>query len=177
MHRDAIGREPRRRARQPDQNPANLCRYLPNRMDTRGLHEALFLGGQAQLQANTLSARSHQPSQMRQNRLVDWVFCALRRRWTLEEISARFPVEFPMTRAAGGRGDPLRVDLLTATARPPAIEVPAARAGETPEEPRRESPFRTNQIAHFDSLPACRSLRPGPLWPLGIGQCSRNAGH
>lgn len=163
MHRAAIGRAPRRRARQPDHDPANLCRYLPNRLNTRGLHEALYLGGQAQLQANTRSARSHQPSQMRQNRLVDWVFCALRRRWTLEEIFARSPIEFPMTRATGGRGDPLRVDLLTAAARPPDIKVSAARAGETPEAPRRESPFLTNQIAHLDSLPACRSLRLGPF--------------
>ena len=42
---------------------------------------------------------------------------------------------------------------------------------------RQESPFRTNQMAHLDPRPACRSLRPGPVWALGIGQCSRGARH
>ena len=64
-------------------------------MDTRGPHERLYLGDQAQLQADTRSARSHQPYWMRQDRLVDWVLSALRRGWTPEEISGRLPVEFP----------------------------------------------------------------------------------
>jgi transposase, IS30 family len=64
-------------------------------LDTRGPHERLYLGDQAQLQADTRSARSHQPYRMRQDRLVDWVLSALRRGWTPEEISGRLPVEFP----------------------------------------------------------------------------------
>lgn len=95
VHRATIGRELRRGAWQPEHDHANLRPYLRNRLDTRGPHERLYLGGQAQLQANTRSARSHQPYRMRQDQLVDWVLSALRRGWTPEEISGRLPVEFP----------------------------------------------------------------------------------
>jgi IS30 family transposase len=95
VHRATIGRELHRGAWQPEHDHANLRPYLRNRLDTRRPHERLYLGGQAQLQADTRAARSHQPYRMRQDRLVDWVLSALRRGWTPEEISGRLPIEFP----------------------------------------------------------------------------------
>ena len=68
---------------------------MRNRLDTRGPHERLYLGGQAQLQADTRSAHSHQPYRMLRDRLVDWVIKQLQKGWTPEEIAGRLPVEFP----------------------------------------------------------------------------------
>jgi IS30 family transposase len=61
VHRATIGRELRRGAWQPEHDHANLRPYLRNRLDTRGPDERLYLDGQAQLQADTRAARSHQP--------------------------------------------------------------------------------------------------------------------
>ena len=95
VHRATIGRELRRGSWQPEHDHANLRRYLRNRLDTRGPHERLYLGGQAQLQADTRSAHSHQPYRMLRDRLVDWVIKQLQKGWTPEEIAGRLPVEFP----------------------------------------------------------------------------------
>lgn len=95
VHRSTISRELRRGSWQPEHDHANLRPYLRNRLDTRGPHDRLYLGGQAQLHADTRKARSHQPFRMEYDRLVDWVISALRRGWTPEEISGRLPVEFP----------------------------------------------------------------------------------
>lgn len=95
VHRSTISRERRRGAWQPERDHANLRPYLRNRLDTRGPHERLFLGGQAQVHAETRKARSHQPYRMAHDGLVDWVLSALRRGWTPEEISGRLPLEFP----------------------------------------------------------------------------------
>lgn len=95
VHRSTIGRELRRGSWQPEQDHANLRPYLRNRLDTRGPHERLYLGGQAQLRADTRASRSHAPYRMRYDRLVDWVLSALGRGWTPEEISGRLPIEFP----------------------------------------------------------------------------------
>jgi len=53
VHRATIGRELRRGAWQAEHDHANLRPYLRNRLDIRGPHERLYLGGQAQLQADT----------------------------------------------------------------------------------------------------------------------------
>ena len=95
VHRSTISRERRRGSWQPERDHANLRPYLRNRLDTRGPHERLYLGGQAQLDADRRKARSHQPYRMKHDRLVDWVVSALRRGWTPEEISGRLPLEFP----------------------------------------------------------------------------------
>lgn len=95
VHRSTIGRELARGAWQPERDHANLRPYLRNRLDTRGPRPRLYLGGQAQLHADTRAARSHQPYRMGYDRLVDWVISALRRGWTPEEIAGRLPVEFP----------------------------------------------------------------------------------
>ena len=95
VHRATITRELRRGSWQPERNHANLRPYLRNRLDTRGPHERLYLGSQAQLQADTRGARSHQPYRMGHDRLVDWVISALRRGWTPQEIAGRLPSEFP----------------------------------------------------------------------------------
>ena len=95
VHRATITRELRRGSWQPERDHANLRPYLRNRLDTRGPHERLYLGSQAQLQADTRGARSHQPYRMVHDRLVDWVISALRRGWTPQEIAGRLPSEFP----------------------------------------------------------------------------------
>ncbi|WP_206476201.1 helix-turn-helix domain-containing protein [Microbacterium sp. KRD172] len=95
VHRSTISRERRRGSWQPEHDHANLRPYLRNRLDTRGPHERLYLGGQAQLHADTRTARSHQPYRMLHDQLVDWVISALRRGWTPAEISGRLPLEFP----------------------------------------------------------------------------------
>lgn len=95
VHRSTISRELARGAWQPEHDHANLRPYLRNRLDTRGPRQRLYLGGQAQLQADARSARSHQPYRMGYDRLVDWVISALRRGWTPEEIAGRLPIEFP----------------------------------------------------------------------------------
>jgi IS30 family transposase len=95
VHRAKIGRELRRGAWQPEHDHANLRPYLRNRLDTCSPHERLYLGGQAQPQPETRTARSHQPYRMRQDWLVNWVLSVFRRGWTPEEISRRLPVEFP----------------------------------------------------------------------------------
>ena len=55
----------------------------------------MYLAGQAQLHADTRTARSHQPYRTHHDRLVDLVITHLRRGWTPEEISGRLPIEFP----------------------------------------------------------------------------------
>lgn len=95
VHRSTITRELRRGSWQPERDHANLRPYLRNRLDTRDPHERLYLGSQAQLQADTRASRSHQPYRMTHDQLVDWVVSALRRGWIPEEISGRLPVEFP----------------------------------------------------------------------------------
>lgn len=94
VHRSTIGRELRRGSWQPEHDHANLRPYLRNKLDTRGPHERLYLGGQAQVEADTRAARSHQPHRMGHDQLVDWVISALRRGWTPEEIAGRLPCEF-----------------------------------------------------------------------------------
>lgn len=94
-HRSTITRELRRGSWQPERDHANLRPYLRNRLDTRGPHGRLYLGGQAQAQAEARKARSHRPYRMLCDRLVDWVVRGLRRGWTPEEMSGRLPVEFP----------------------------------------------------------------------------------
>lgn len=95
VHPATISRELRRGSWQPERDHVNLRPYLRNKLDTRDPHERLYLGGQAQRQAQTRAARSHQPYRMRYDRLVDWVISALRRGWTPEEIAGRLPIEFP----------------------------------------------------------------------------------
>ncbi len=95
VHRATITRETARGAWQPEHDHANLRPYLRNRLDTRGPHGRLYLGRQAQLQADTRGALSHQPYRMEHDRLVDWVLTQLRKGWTPEEISGRLRVEFP----------------------------------------------------------------------------------
>lgn len=95
VHPSTISRELRRGSWQPEHDHANLRPYQRNKLDTRNPHTRLYLGGQAQLQANTRAARSHQPYRMRYDRLIHWVISALRRGWTPEEISGRLPIEFP----------------------------------------------------------------------------------
>lgn len=95
VHRSTITRELVRGSWQPEHDHANLRPYLRNRLDTRGPHDRLYLGGQAQLQADARAARSHQRYRMTHDALVDWVISALRRGWTPEEIAGRLPFEFP----------------------------------------------------------------------------------
>ncbi|SEB69556.1 Transposase and inactivated derivatives, IS30 family [Paramicrobacterium humi] len=95
VDRSTISRELHRGSWQPEQDHANLRPYLRNKLDTRDPHERLYLAGQAQLQADTRAARSHQPYRMMWDRLVDWVISHLRKGWTPEEISGRLPIEFP----------------------------------------------------------------------------------
>ena len=95
VHRSTITREVQRGSWQPEHDHANLRPYLRNKLDTRGPHDRLYLGGQAQVQADARGQRSHQPYRMQHDPLVDWVLSALRRGWTPEEIAGRLPVEFP----------------------------------------------------------------------------------
>lgn len=95
VHRATITRETARGAWQPERDHANLRPYLRNRLDTRGPHDRLYLGRQAQLHADTRRVRSHHPYRMEHDRLVDWVLTQLRKGWTPGEISGRLPVEFP----------------------------------------------------------------------------------
>jgi IS30 family transposase len=95
VHRSTITREVDRGSWQPEHDHANLRPYLRNRLDTRGPHARLYLGGQAQLQAQTRSARSHRPHRLRYDRLVDWVIKQLEKGWTPQEIAGRLPSEFP----------------------------------------------------------------------------------
>lgn len=95
VHRSTITREVRRGSWQPEHDHANLRPYLRHKLDTRGPHDRLYLGGQAQLQADSRKQRSHRSYRMLHDPLVDWVLSALRRGWTPEEISGRLPIEFP----------------------------------------------------------------------------------
>ncbi|MEO6943686.1 MAG: IS30 family transposase [Lacisediminihabitans sp.] len=95
VHRTTITRELVRGSWQPEHDHANLRPYLRNRLNTRGPHDRLYLGGQAHLQAQLRSARSHQPHRMSYDRLVDWVITQLRKGWTPGEIAGRVPIEFP----------------------------------------------------------------------------------
>jgi IS30 family transposase len=95
VHRSAITREVYRGSWQPEHDHANLRPYLRNRLDARGPHERLYLGAQAQLQADTRVARSHQPYRMGYDPLVDWAISALRRWWTPQEIAGRLSSDFP----------------------------------------------------------------------------------
>jgi len=95
VHRSTITRELDRGSWQPEHDHANLRPYVRKRLDTRGPHERLYLGAQAQLQAQARSARSHRAHRMVHDRLVDWVITHLRKGWTPEEISGRLPIEFP----------------------------------------------------------------------------------
>ncbi|WP_343922517.1 helix-turn-helix domain-containing protein, partial [Rhodoglobus aureus] len=52
VHRSTITREVDRGSWQPEHDHANLRPYLRNRLDTRGPQERLYLGTQAQLQAD-----------------------------------------------------------------------------------------------------------------------------
>jgi IS30 family transposase len=94
VHRSTIGREVRRGSWQPEHDHANLRPYLRNKLDTRGPHGRLYLGGQAQLQAKTRATRSHQPYRMTYDGIVHWTISKLRDGWTPEEISGRLPIDF-----------------------------------------------------------------------------------
>ena len=95
VHRSTVSREVRRGSWQPEHDHANLRPYLRNKLDTRGPHDRLYLGGQAQAHADTRQARSHRPFRMLYDRLVDWVITHLRKGWTIEEIAGRVGIEFP----------------------------------------------------------------------------------
>lgn len=95
VHRSTITRELKRGSWQPEHDHANLRPYLRNRLDTRGAHERLYLGGQAQHLAEVRARRSHQQHRMRYDRLVDWVVSSLRHGWTPGEIAGRVSCDFP----------------------------------------------------------------------------------
>ena len=58
VHQSTLTRELHRGSWQPEHDHVNLRAHLRERVDTCGPHERLYLGSQAQLQAQ---ARSHQP--------------------------------------------------------------------------------------------------------------------
>ena len=95
VHRSTIGREIKKRSWQPERDHTSLRPYLRNKFNTRGPRDRVYLAGQAQLHADTRSARAHQPYRMTYDPLVDWVIGHLRRGWTPEEISGRLPIEHP----------------------------------------------------------------------------------
>lgn len=95
VHRSTITRELVRGLWQPERDHANLRPYLRRRLDTRGPHDRLYLGAQAQRLAHTRAARSHRPHRMLLDRLVDWVIKHLEKGWTPQEICGRLPIEFP----------------------------------------------------------------------------------
>lgn len=74
-----ISRKLRRGSWQPEHDHANLRPYLRNKLDTRSPHERLYLGGQAQVQADARGRPSHLPYRILHDRLMNWVFASLRR--------------------------------------------------------------------------------------------------
>lgn len=98
VHRSTVGRELRRGSWQPERDHANLRPYVRYRLNTRGPRARLYLGSQAQLEADSRAARSHLPYRMTYDGLVDWVVSHLRRGWTPQEIACRLPLDFPQDR-------------------------------------------------------------------------------
>lgn len=95
VHRSTITREARRGSWQPERDHANLRPHVRYRLNTHGPRERLYVGAQAQLQAETRAARSHQPFRMGYDPLVTWVFTQLQKGWTPQEMAGRVSIDFP----------------------------------------------------------------------------------
>lgn len=87
VHRSTVSGELWRGSWQPERDHANLLPCVKYRLNTRGPRARLYLGPQAQLQADSRATRSHLPYRMTYDGLVDWVIEHLRRGWTPQEIA------------------------------------------------------------------------------------------